>query len=443
MSISSVNRKIIEFHDDATALEMSRPPILSWITFILLSILLLGFIIWSIVFKVDRVVTADGKLVTVRQNIVMKPMERVVIKRVHVKVGEIVRGNQLLFTFDPTFSQADVDRLQIQYDSYKMHIDRLQAELAKINFENAALSANRNYQRQISIYLERERFLKEKLIYFDENLKRLSAILRTRKRNLEKQQERLEALQKLESMFQSLHGKGAASLKDLIEMQISRMQMEGECDQLEGRITEGEHDLLSAQAEKNSFLNEWYEGIAQELLQVEREMDAVIKQLDKAKRSNVLTELRAPCDAIVHEISASQEGSAVREAEPLITLVPIGVEIEAQASVNPRDIGKIKAGDNARIKLDAFPFQRHGTLDGTVRAISEDTMQEQGNALEGEKSFYHVLLSISGHLNSNTKDYRLIPGMKTTVEIKVGQKRIIEYLIDPLIKTLDESLNEP
>ena len=89
-----------------------------------------------------------------------------------------------------------------------------------------------------------------------------------------------------------------------------------------------------------------------------------------------MLELRAPCDAVVHEIAPFQEGSAVREAESLITLIPLDVPLEAEIDVKAKDIGLIKVEDKGRIKFDAYPFQQHGTLDGNVRYISQDAFEK-------------------------------------------------------------------
>src|SRR5439155_6745933 len=82
--------------------------------------------------------------------------------------------------------------------------------------------------------------------------------------------------------------------------------------------------------------------------------------------------LTAPADAVVLELAQRSIGSVVREAEPLVTLVPLNVPLEAEVSVNSRDIGRITAGENVRLKLDAYPFQKYGTASGTIRTISRD-----------------------------------------------------------------------
>ena len=134
---------------------------------------------------------------------------------------------------------------------------------------------------------------------------------------------------------------------------------------------------------------------------------------------------------------------AVREAEALITLVPLDSEIELEAEIRPQDIGKVHIGSEVRVKLNSFPFQKHGTLDGVVRTISEDSFEKQQGEPGSARTYYRARITLSGHLRNVKEDFRLIPGMECQAEIKVGERRIIEYLIHPLIKSLDESMREP
>jgi len=132
-------------------------------------------------------------------------------------------------------------------------------------------------------------------------------------------------------------------------------------------------------------------------------------------------------------------GSSVREAEPLITLIPINVEIEMEAEISAQDIGRVSVGNQARIKLTAFPFQKYGTLDGVVRNLSENTFTNQmtGN------TYYRARITLSGELRNLQRTFRPIPGMEAQAEIKVGTRSVLEYIIHPLIKAFDESIREP
>ena len=160
-------------------------------------------------------------------------------------------------------------------------------------------------------------------------------------------------------------------------------------------------------------------------------------------------ELKAPEDAVVHDIAPLSIGSAVREAETLVTLVPLGGTLEVEAQVRADDIGRVKPGDSVRVKITAFPFQKHGTLEGQVRFLSEDAFSSSASPSENaperpESAFYRARIALDAEKNRESVLLpKLIPGMETECEIRVGERRIIEYLTHPIIKSLDESIKEP
>ncbi|MFA7231451.1 MAG: HlyD family type I secretion periplasmic adaptor subunit [Victivallaceae bacterium] len=438
----SLDRDIVEFQPDSIELENQQLPWLGRHGIALILLLFLAVVAWACIFEVDKIVVAQGKLIASSNNIIMKPLERVVIKKLNVEVGQTVSKGQILITFDPTFNQANVDRLQEQLNSLNAQFNRLRAEFnGKSSIENTD-KTSKDDQWQNAIFSKRNQFYHEKLDYYKQNEKRLQAAHNTTSQSVLKQQERLKTLQRIEKMLEGLEKRKSVSLKQLLETQISRLQMESDVDNLKNKLIELEHEELSVNAEKNSFIQEWQKNITEEMVKTKREQSDAMQELEKANRLNALIVLRAPEDAVVLDIAQFSEGSAVREAEPLITLVPLNSKIEAEVNILPQDIGLIKIGSPVRIKLDAFPFQKHGTLDGKIRILSEDTFQDQQNT-QAKQAYYRARIIVSGKLTNVPKTFRLIPGMQVTAEIKVGKRRIISYLLHPLIKALDESIREP
>lgn len=432
----------LDYQPDAIELEHSSLPWLGRYGIFSVLVFFIIAIIWASVCKVDKIVIANGKLIASSNNIVMKPLERAVIKKVNVEVGQTVSKGQVLITFDQTFNQADVDRLKEQLRSLTAQSNRMRAEFSGKDYLKMIDTNNRDEEWQASIFAKRNKFYTEKMAYFTENINRMNAMQNTIRKSVLKQQERLETLLRIEKMLEGLQERKSVSLKQLLETQISRLQMESETDNLRNKLNESDHEILSEKAGQNSFVAEWYKSITEELVKTERELNAVKKDLEKAERLNSLIFMRSPAEAIVLDIAQFSEGSAVREAEPLVTLVPADAKIEAEVNVEPKDIGQVKVNDEVRIKLDSFQFQIHGTLIGKVRIISEDTFQEQGMA-GMKQNFYRARIIISGKLDNVPKNFRMIPGMQVTAEIKVGKRRIITYLLHPLVKALDESIREP
>ena len=430
-------QNIVDFQPDALEIRNERlSPAVKFCVWMPVIIVFIA-IIWSIFAKVDVVVQGGGKLVTNDSTIVMKPLERSVIKKINVKIGNVVKKDQILITFDPTINKAEADRLNNEILALDAQLKRLRAEFLKQPFTGGG---NQFEKWQLAIYKQRQEYYKERMSYFNETLMQVKASIKSRQDNLHNQKERLAAVRKLEDMFKTLHSKQAASLKELIQMSISRMEMDASVDELENSILELQHRLGTTRADMNSFIQEWRNQLSENMVTVDRNLTSVKKEYDKVARLIEYVYLRAPCDAVVHEIAAFSPGSAVQEAEALITLIPLGNDIELEGEIRPQDISKVKVGSKARIKLTAYPFQKYGTLDGEVRTISENTLQK---GQDGQMTYYRARILISGKLKNVDSNFRLIPGMEAQCEIKSDRRRIITYVLYPLIKALDETAKEP
>jgi hemolysin D len=182
----------------------------------------------------------------------------------------------------------------------------------------------------------------------------------------------------------------------------------------------------------------------EDLVQARRERDAAAKQLEKAARRNEVTVLEAPADAIVLDVAQRSVGSVMKEAEPLYTLVPLNSPLEAEVLVEGRDVGQVKAASVTRVKLESWPFQKHGTLEGQVRTLSEDAFNPDPKKDGEARPRYKARIKlISVELRNVPDHFRLIPGMSVTAEIKAGERTVLSYFLYPLLRGLDESIREP
>ena len=462
-----VPAKIVEFQSDALELKDQKLPFLIrccvWIPFLVLACAI-GWACWA---EVDVVIQANGRLVTDKQTIVMKPLERSVIKEVHVKIGDVVKKDQILFTFDPTFNQAEAARLENEQVMLNAELARLDAEAEGKEY---TANSSQHEREQFAIFRQNSDYYQAKMNYFAEANNRVEATVKSRKDTLRKQEERLAEFQKLEASQKKLFENTTNVLRDLIEITVSRMEIEANIDILKNELQELAHRTASLDEEKEAFKQEWMKGISEKRVEVRRKLTtieneekafvqewmkgisekrvetrrrltAVLKDYDKVKQLLEYVELRAPCDAVVHEIATFSPGSAVQEAEALITRVPLDGTTEIECEIRPQDIGKVQVGSNARIKISAYPFQKHGTLDGQVRMISENTHQKTEGALT--TTYYRGRMSVNGELKNIPENFRLIPGMEVQCEIKCDKRRVIEYVLYPLIKGLDEAIREP
>ena len=132
------------------------------------------------------------------------------------------------------------------------------------------------------------------------------------------------------------------------------------------------------------------------------------------------------------------EGGVVTEAQPLLVLVPKDAQVTAEVVVDNKDIGFVNAGDTAQVKLETFPFTRYGTIEATVKSVTADAVNDEkrGAIFPATLALRRSTIDVDG------KRINLAPGMNVTAEIKTGKRRVIEYLLSPVQKTLHESLGE-
>ena len=154
--------------------------------------------------------------------------------------------------------------------------------------------------------------------------------------------------------------------------------------------------------------------------------------------------LTAPADAVVLEVAKLSPGSIAREAEAIFTLVPLGTELEAEVQIESQDVGYIKPNAPVHVKVDAFPFQKHGMMEGILRNVSQDSFRRESSASNVGDAYYAGRVKLkSARLDNMPIDATLLPGMTLSAEILVGKRSVMSYMLWPLTKATSESIREP
>ncbi len=435
--MKKIPTEAIAFQPDAQEIRNQRLPFPAWFCLWSICLLVVIFVTAGMIIKRDVNVPARGKLTSAEPKIVMKPLERATIQKVHVRIGDEVKKGQILFSFDPTFYTAELQRLANENDVRQAKFDRLKAEFDEVPFtlpENASEARRMQY----ALYKQRQAFYRERIEYFEGSIKQNEASQKGYEDSLAKQTERLEATKNIENMYIVLEKESASSLKDLLQVSISRMEMEAGVDQLRNALTELSHQRETTIASRNSFIQEWRTQISTDLVNAEIELNENLRSRKQYTMMESYVVLRAPCNAVVHEIANFPEGSAVDAAEALVTLVPLDCHVNLEVEIRPQDIGKVRVGSTARVKLNAYPFQKYGTLSGKVTHISEDTIVRRGTPRDELETatYYWAVIELEGELKNPPENFRLIPGMEAHVEIRTGERRALEFVLYPFLKGL-------
>lgn len=433
----------IEFLPDADEIERRPLPRLARITVHVLLAALISFLLWATFSETDLIVSARGRLITPLPNIVVQPLETAIIQGINVRVGQVVKKGERLATLDPTFTEADETQLRARLHSLDNQLARLETELSgkpvavtTVKDADTLLQNRLSEERRASFNSQQKRY--------EEAISRVRAAIETNRGEQQGMSSRVRVLRDMESLQSELVAQKYAIRSRLLEAQDRLLDAERNMQAVQNRAQELRKELGTLEAEKVSFETGWRQKIMEELLAISRERGNVTEQLQKADKRNQLVVLTSPSDAVVLEIAKLSTGSVARAAEPMFTLVPLGGELEAEVKIDAADIGYVKVGDLAHVKLDAYPFQRHGGLSGVLNTISEDAFRRESDPSSGLESFYTSRVRLSEtRLRKMPEQARLLPGMTVTAEIVVGKRALISYLIWPLIRALDESVREP
>lgn len=433
----------IEFLPDADAIERNPLPRFVRLTLHVLLVAFLFFIIWASVSPVEKIVIAHGKLVNPLPNIVVQPLDTSIIQSINVRVGQIVKKGEVLATLDPTFAAADEAQLRVRLQSLQTQTSSLRNELAGKPGATVGSGSSDDVQLQAQLSAERKGNYEAQRNKMDENIARLKASLDTNQHDQQILAQRVKSLREVEAMQEQLMAEQFGAKMHLLEARDRRLEVERDMDLQRNKLTEMRRELASAQAERSAFEKNWRQKSMEDLLSASRERDSIAEQLAKADKRNKMVQMAAPADAVVLEIGKLSIGSIVREAEPLFTLVPLGSDLEAEVEIDSQDVGFIKTGALAHLKVDAFSFQEHGMLDGKVRFISQDSFKRETPDKNGQQAYFLSRIPFTGKLRKLPGDARLLPGMTVTAEIVVGHRTVMSYLLFPLTRALDESIREP
>ncbi len=428
---------ILAFQDDLDALVAERPPLLLRLWPALGAGLFAALIALAAISRVDIVVTAGGRLVPETPPVVLAPIDRAVLRELLVRPGERVRAGQVMALLDSTFTAADRDALSAQRRSIVALRDRLEAELTG---RSLLSGSDGEAMLQGELHAQRGAVHAARIAAHDAELAALRAAHDAELRAGSGIAEQLAIASEVEVMRSRLVESQVGSRLALLAARTARLDADKEQQRHASRLDELRLRLAGRSAERDAYLRDWQRQVAEELARLRPDLARIDEQLAKARRLDALTELRAPRDAVVLETARRAPGSLVREGEALVVLIPEDVPLTAEITLRSADTGRLQPGDPARLKIDAFPWRRHGALEGTLRAVSQESYPDQAAGTALHRAVITIPVPSLAHLPPGTV---LLPGMTLSADIKVGTRSVLDFFLDPLLRGLDESLREP
>jgi hemolysin D len=431
-----------DFSPRLLALQDNPPSPLPRAVLITLLAFLVILIMWSFIGDLDIVVRAQGKLLPVTRLKVVQPLEGGRVERILVSEGQRVAKDETLLIMDTLFSEADTEKLKSQLDETKIQLRRIESELNGEEFKALADEDPNIFRKVAQQYEANTQALDASVKEQESVLKQATQDKASAMEVLQKLKETLPIYMENEKAMLKLVKKGYVNKLDVLQKQKERINAEQDL-----RAQEKNVEALNARIEEAKTKLARITGTnRQTLLDNRAELNKTLAQLEqewlKQEHRNQLMELKAPQEGYVQELAIHTEGSVVPSGTVLMSIVPANEPLKAEVYLDNRDIGFVKQGQTAKVKMEAYEFQRYGLLDAKVTVISADTVtQQQGNVQNAIN--YRAQLDLANQfLEKEGKSFELRPGMMVVAEIKVGTRSVMEYLLSPIQQAVLEAGTE-
>jgi hemolysin D len=436
------------FESETAAVFLRTAPLNEHIVLYVIALMLVILIGLTSVVKLDRVVNSIGRVVASGGSIYVSPFDTGIIRQVNVKVGEIVKKGQPLATLDPTFANADLLQLEQKRESDEAAVSREEAELSGKPLIASGVSPAQMIQAEI--WRKRQAEYKANISNYDGQIRSAEAQVSQFEADEEKYKNRLKLAGDTEKVYQPLLEKGYVSKLQVMQATDTRTEMGRLLADAQNQISQFRATISALRAQRDAFSQKWNSDVGTQIVVDRNDLDVTRQNLEKAKKLSQLTTLDSPLDAIVLKIGRASTGSIATgggaqnlSQEPLFTLVPLGAPVEAEVNIKAADIGFIKIGDVVQLKLDAYRYMQHGTVNGKIKSVSEGSFTLDDNNTPVDP-YFKLIVAIQGvHLRNVPKDFRLVPGMTLSGDIMVGRRTILSYLMEGALRTGSEAMREP
>jgi hemolysin D len=397
---------------------------------------------WAIVGKIDIVAVAQGKVVPQGRTKVVQPLEMGVVRAIHVQDGDHVKAGQPLIDLDPTDASADHERLDRERAARALDVARLDTLLgggpvarpfAPAEGADPLLveSARRLLESQ---WQER----KAKLATLDGEIERRKGELRVADTEVERFKATLPLLRDRSDSLAGLAAQGLTSRLRASEVQQQLIEAEKGLLAAVDKRLQADAALRSAEHQRQQTERESESTWRKERAEAIEKGAAAEQEILKARKRRDLQRLVSPIDGTITNLAAWTVGGVLKPGDTILSVVPLSATPEIEAMVLNKDVGFVRAGQRVTVKLDAFPFTRYGTVDGEVTNVSRDA-----NADEKQGLIYPVRVRLDAStIDVDGKPVAIAPGMAVSAEIITGERRVIEYVLSPILRYRHDSARE-
>jgi adhesin transport system membrane fusion protein len=405
-----------------------------------IAVVTLGLGVWMYFAQVETVARSQGRVIPSSKTQLIQNLEGGIVSAIHVRGGQRVREGELLVTLSETQFDADLQSRMQQAAALSARLARLEAESlgqAPVFDARLSTSARAFVDLERSAYDSRATQLKSQLDMLQaqvaqkmQELTETRIVLTTATKTLELGMSEREILARLVA-------KGLEPRLELVRLDRSLADATGREESARAAIPRLQAAVQETQARKDSVVKQFRSDARAEANKTAAEYRSLMEILPGLQDKKGRTEMRSPVDGLVNRVLVNTIGGVVKPGEPIVEVLPVDDQLILEAQVLPSDIGFVKVGQTARVKLSAYDYSIFGSMEGRVSHIGPDSVTNE----KGE-SFYIARVETSAAMEVRGKRLEVMPGMQAQIDIITGYKTIWQYLSKPLVAVRENAFRE-
>lgn len=400
------------------------------------------FILWANFAALDEVTRGEGKVVPSSEIQAMQSLEAGIVEEFLVKEGDEVQAGQTLMRLSDIDASSDLGANQARYLGLLASITRLQAEAEgaiTVEFpEEVMKGAPQSVTEEMNTFRANQTQMQGQLNVLQQQLAQREQEVRELSTRVTDTRSVINLQRQERDMVAPLVKRGSAPELELLQLDRTIKEKTGELNSYSGNLGRARAAVSEAKARIAEVKTTMQAQAQTELTAKTVELNEIKERLSALTERKTRTELKSPVNGIVQELTVNTIGGVVRPGEDLIKIVPKDDVLIIEAKVRPSDRAFIHPGQRAVIKITAYDFSIYGGLDGDLTYISQDTFEDE----QGEVYYTVRLTTDENHLVHNGEIKPITTGMVASVDILTGKKTVMQYLLKPFIKTLDNAMNE-
>ena len=438
-SYPAPNPRLVKFLSQPLILEEAGPPRAVMFMLLAASFLVSAFIIWAAVTEIQETALARGQVMPAGSVRVVQHLEGGIVAEVLVEDGQVVEAGQPVLRLQETAALAERDQLRARETALALQAERLRAFVAGRAADFSAAGEYGEIAEDQQVILEMQSSAREsQRAVLESRIEQRKAELRSLAAQRKSLKQQVENIRQQLEIRRRLLEKGLVSRIKFLDTENAYNQAQRDLSALDGDAARAKEAIAEARNSLVEMEATLSNNAVTEMGDVTAELAQVREQLTKLNDRVERLAIPAPARGIVKGLVTRTIGQVIAPGDRIMEIVPIDDDMVAEVHVEPRDVGHLRVGQEARVKVTTYDIARHGVINGTLSHISASTFQD-----ESGQPFYRATIALEQNYVGTSADHNpVLPGMVVDADIRTGSKSLLRYLLKPVFRSLDIAFSE-